>query len=313
MTFYALNTPEASEDVLIPTLGVAHSTMKNVSQLEFIENYVLGSQFRINNPSVETQNISYYDTKMLKNDRVMPGNTFINWLKKKSIFNENFYRKKHEDPRLLLPDRYTRLSAPFMEPPRPHKQFPRGELQLDDATINLIKNIQIALKSNDPSNSLAQVYHSIIIYLYSSDSLSQDLEKLGRRYLNSTLDLVTGFVHCCTTTTTIQVARKLNLDPDESIVMDCGSGLPVLGIQLSALSKETICIDLKIVMTQIFRILETMIPTDHLLQDPISGIHLVSQDILTMTMDRLPPICCDLTHLICFIGVPDGKNTDRCH
>jgi len=160
MTFYALNTPDASEDALIPTLGVAHSTMKNVSQLEFIEHYILRYQFRINNPSIETQSITFAEAKIFKNDKVIPGKEFLSWLKTKGIFHINFYTKKHEAP---VSERYTRLSAPFMEPPRPHKQFSREELQLDVITFNLMENIRTAFKANDPSKSLALVYHSIII------------------------------------------------------------------------------------------------------------------------------------------------------
>lgn len=101
---------------------------------------------------------------------------------------------------------------------------------------------------------------------------------------------------------------KTDLHIETSVVIDFGSGSPIFGLQLKTMAKEVICVDLKIVMNQILAILELSIASHLRSQDLMSTIHLVSQDILTMRIEDLPPVCRELTHLICFIGLPDGKD-----
>jgi len=91
-----------------------------------------------------------------------------------------------------------------------------------------------------------------------------------------------------------------------TIWADFGSGAPIFGLQASVFTKETICLDLPEVMDQVLRILQDSIPDDVANQHLTSAIHLVSQDILTMKMEELPEISKDLTHITCFIGIPDG-------
>jgi hypothetical protein len=38
----------------------------------------------------------------------------------------------------------------------------------------------------------------------------------------------------------------------------------------------------------------------------INGIHLVSEDIMRMSLSNLPVICKEMTHIMCFIGMEDG-------
>lgn len=64
--------------------------------------------------------------------------------------------------------------------------------------------------------------------------------------------------------------------------------------------------DLPVVMDQVLRILEDSIPDDVAHQHIMNSLHLVSQDILSLKMEELPEISKDLTHITCFIGIPNG-------
>jgi hypothetical protein len=70
--------------------------------------------------------------------------------------------------------------------------------------------------------------------------------------------------------------------------------------------KETICVDLPMVMKQIYQILGDSTLQRQAKKYLINGIHLVSEDIMRMSFSNLPVICKEITHITCFIGMEDG-------
>jgi hypothetical protein len=270
------------EDAFIAKLSGVMSGMAGVSQLQFIESFILKQKYTINHHNIEDHSITF------KPDQISePGTLFLTWAMQACIFPEDFFKVQLKN---VTEDnkRFTRLNAPFLAPPPTHVHL--AHLNLSDKILKMLEDIWNAFVLLDKATML------------------QESEKLVRPYLATPLKDLYGFVHSCSTSTFVDFAIKTNMDRSSTIVGDFGSGSPILGIQLSVLAKATVCVDLQIVMRQIFQILELIIREDQKKKDLLSGIHLVSQDILTMTIDNLPPICKDLTHLICFIGLPDGKH-----
>lgn len=103
------------------------------------------------------------------------------------------------------------------------------------------------------------------------------------------------------------MVNTLGLRHDESIWIDYGSGSPVFGLMVSIFTKYTICLDIPEVMSTVYAILNLMVKPVDAHKHLMSGINLVSKDILKMKIADLPLCFKDLTHFTCFIGVEEGK------
>jgi hypothetical protein len=102
------------------------------------------------------------------------------------------------------------------------------------------------------------------------------------------------------------MVNALGLSHDESIWIDYGSGSPAFGLMVSIFTKYSICLDVPEVMSAVYTILNLMIKPGDAHKHLMSGIYLVSKDILRMKIADLPKCFKDLTHFTCFIGVEEG-------
>lgn len=96
------------------------------------------------------------------------------------------------------------------------------------------------------------------------------------------------------------MVNTLGLRHDESIWIDYGSGSPAFGLMVSIFTKYTICLDVPGVMSAVYAILNLMIKPVDAHKHLMSGINLVSKDILRMRIADLPLCFKDLTSLYVF-------------
>jgi hypothetical protein len=82
-----------------------------------------------------------------------------------------------------------------------------------------------------------------------------------------------GGVHNCGEETIYQMISKIQPDPEKSILLECGSGAPVFGLQASIFFKETICLDLPDIMNTVYSIINAMSEEETKL---IKTIHLLA-------------------------------------
>lgn len=132
--------------------------------------------------------------------------------------------------------RITRANIPFMNPPSAPTYIPRS-------------NLPIALQED--INSIVSEYH------LKPEDAKATLRNLIHPYL-LVMSNLPGGVHNCGEKTLIEMVKKLELDPSHSVLLECGSGAPILGLQASIFTKQTICIDLDDVMKTVYSILENM-------------------------------------------------------
>ncbi len=85
-------------------------------------------------------------------------------------------------------------------------------------------------------------------------SLAQSSLKILMNPYLSTMSNLIGPVHSITENTINKLVNKLDLS-DKSVLLECGSGAPFLGLQASIFVNATICLDLPCVMKTIFWIL----------------------------------------------------------
>jgi hypothetical protein len=98
----------------------------------------------------------------------------------------------------------------------------------------------------------------------------------------------------------------LQLNHEDSVWIDYGSGSPSFGLMVSIFTKTAICLDVPDVMNDVFKILNELIPQRIASEYLMSSLHLVGKDILRMELEDFPQCFEDLTHFTCFIGVEHG-------
>lgn len=146
--------------------------------------------------------------------------------------------------------RATRANIPFMDPPLPPIYIPIQNLTNElQETINVVRSK----------------------YYEEPEEAKSILRQLTQPYLNVMSNLPGG-VHNCGEKTLIDMVKKLELNPSQSVLLECGSGAPILGLQASIFAKQTICIDIDDVMKTVYSIIETM--TDD--SSFIKTIHLIA-------------------------------------
>lgn len=140
-----------------------------------------------------------------------------------------------------------RANMPFLEPPQPPDHIPRSNL------------------SDSLQEQIRQIQHS------TGDRRSKLLNELVQPYGN--LCDLPGGVHNCGVKTVMSMIDKLQLNPTKSILLECGSGAPILGLQASLFTKQTICLDLPTVMDIVFSTIHDMKKEEAAL---MKTIHLVA-------------------------------------
>ncbi len=150
----------------------------------------------------------------------------------------------------------TRANMPFLDIPVPPKYSGRSDLK-----DSLIKTkIELVQSKFD----------------FDQGILSEDGREAFRQLLQpfmKTMSNIAGPVHNINNSTLFQVVKNLKLDPQRSILLECGSGAPIFGIGASFFTKETICLDLPSVMHEVYSIISWMSVKDAALA---TTIHLVA-------------------------------------
>lgn len=130
--------------------------------------------------------------------------------------------------------RSTRANIPFMDPPSPPIYLPIQRLSNElQEKINFVRSLEDVEEAKPIIRELVQPYRDVMSNL-------------------------PGGVHNCGEKTVIEMVKKLSLNPSQSVLLECGSGAPILGLETSIFTKQTICIDIDDVMKTVYSIIETM-------------------------------------------------------
>lgn len=202
--------------------------------------------------------------------------------------------------------RTTRANIPFMEPPSPPKYI-------------------------RPENLSNEIQDHINIVLSKYQNEEEEAKSILRQLIQPFLEVMSnlpGGVHNCGEKTLLAMVKKLELDPLKSVLLECGSGAPLLGLQASIFTKHTICLDLHEVMQTVYSIMENMSEDSSFMQT----IHMIAGmviyldfshpfrlgDILEIRPQAFTRINRDLgyqgdqsildevTHVTAFIGIDNG-------
>ena len=199
----------------------------------------------------------------------------------------------------------TRANIPFMDPPPPPAYLP-----LQTLSVEIQEMVNVVRAFNEPEAISA-------------------MRRLVQPYIDVMSNLPGG-VHNCGEKTLVELVKKLQLDPLESVLFECGSGAPLLGLQASLFTKQTICIDLDDVMKTVYSIIDTMtdktslIKTIHLISGIIHLVFFVHNPLILGDILEMRPtifgrinknlgygndrsILDEVTHVTAFIGIDSGK------
>jgi len=274
---FILENESTTEDNLLSLLmNNITETPGRMSQMAFIEGYILGiiiiSLF-IYSFAIGDHKAIKYSTNLFNwtitadsNYKKTKGCLLRIFLREKGIFQDPTNHHHFIDELSTLLGDYneknvkidggvtTRAHIPFLRPPEPPKFCSRSNLV--HARKEQLVFIQNELRPN------------------------VGLSKNGKKMLNeimapffTMMSNLPGGVHNCGTETMVQIVERLNLDPSSSVLLECGSGAPLLGLQSSIWTKQTICVDLPAVMNIVYSVISCMSPIDSML---IKTLHLVS-------------------------------------
>lgn len=151
--------------------------------------------------------------------------------------------------------RTTRANIPFMEPSAPPAYIPRE---------TLCKELQ------DEFN--------LVLLKYKEKEGEEEVKSILRRLIQpyqQVMSNLPGGVHNCGEKTLLAMVKNLELDPLKSVLLECGSGAPLLGLQASVFTKRTICLDLFDVMQTVYSIIGNMKNSSFM-----QTIHLIAGEII---------------------------------
>ena len=151
----------------------------------------------------------------------------------------------------------TRANIPFLDQPEAPKFGYRDDLP------DMIKK------------DICFIQKHLITHSDQSEAAKSKLKRMILPYM-AVMSNLPGGVHNCGEATVCHMVSKLQFDPEKSILLECGSGAPVFGLQASLFTKETICLDLPEVMNTVYSIIAAMSHEETLL---MNTIHLVSGSI----------------------------------
>lgn len=149
----------------------------------------------------------------------------------------------------------TRGNSPFLDDPEPPNFVLRENLPASSSLTSKVTLIQSALKTFRRKESNTDNKFKL------PPEESTALKLLMNPYVKTMSNLVGG-VHSCTTDTMLNLVNLLDFDPQKTVLLECGSGAPFLGLSASIFAKQTICLDLPAVLKTIFWILSFMSPED---------------------------------------------------
>lgn len=120
---------------LLSILGAGYSGKEGVRLLQFLESYILTTNYKIIHTRVDHLSINFRPLIDLSS-----GAHFLRWLKDSLIFPESFF----QGPTVWTDEiqkRFTRRNAPFMPPPRQHLHIEASDLHLNPSVTNLLEKI----------------------------------------------------------------------------------------------------------------------------------------------------------------------------
>ena len=145
------------ERTLLASFSSSPSGLKDISQLQFIEHYILLERYTISYPRVGDYLLQFSDIRV----DVICGPQLSNWCQDHSLFNSSFYRTEEpEETAIPRVRRVTRSAAPFLPPPKPHRLH---RLTLPSDLENLLIQIRNDLDTNS-IDSLRTVFSSSSLF-----------------------------------------------------------------------------------------------------------------------------------------------------
>lgn len=233
-----------------------------ISLTKFIENFILGNL--INMPDFSHligKNRRINDDSPRPDSKDYKGDILKKFLRDRGKLNyrrgeledmEIMKAKNGNFQRRLTKDggRATRANMPFLDPPeRP--------TYIDPHTV---------------TSSEIQFIRQYVGESQKKNEIKAALKQIAAPYEENMSNLPGG-VHNAGEETVYQMVNKLEFNPNTTVLLELGSGAPILGVQASVLTKRTICVDVPTVMETVFMIISLMKEEEKSL---INTIHLVS-------------------------------------
>jgi len=156
----------------------------------------------------------------------------------------------------------TRGNSPFLNDPNPPSFVLRENLS---TSLDLMSKIQLIQASLTTFRKNPREKFKL------SQTESTALKIIMTPYVKTMSNLIGG-VHNSTTDTMLTLVNLLNFDPSKTVLLECGSGAPIFGLEASIFTKRTICLDLPSVMKTVYWILSFMSPDDKLFAQTINLI-----------------------------------------
>ncbi len=246
-------------DKLIAKLSSAQAKTTNtryLSQLDFIEKFILGNK-RIRNdhgwieihPDGKRHGGALFMSYINVKDQMLLDNSvnFTYFHKNMMTKLGNFsFRESQTDGGTT-----TRANAAFFDDPE----------EPNFLDITYLPH-QIKIQIQNAREELANYHQKNSSTKFElSEPTRIALKKLLLPY-SKTMSNIVGGVHNANDDSVLQLVSKLNFDPNETVLLECGCGAPLFAYQASIFTKQTICLDLPCVMKTVFYILSYLCPDD---------------------------------------------------